>query len=59
LSSSRSGLSLAAPAQKKNAINDKKQIAPYTSKMDVIIWRLASPRTNAHVGGLFQPIYII
>jgi hypothetical protein len=42
LSSSRSGLNLASVAQTRNAINDKKQNAPYTSKTSAIILHLAS-----------------
>jgi hypothetical protein len=44
-SSSKSGLNLATEAQMRNATNEKKQSAPYSSKTSVVIPYLASPAT--------------
>src|ERR1700677_1938760 len=41
-SSSKSGLSLAIPAKTRNAINENKQNAPYTSNTSATIYYLAS-----------------
>jgi hypothetical protein len=45
-SSSKSGLNLATAAKTRNAINDKKQSASYTSKPNVITSPSLSSRTS-------------